>query len=116
MPAEGADEALRRLEERSFDLVITDFDMPGKSGVQLAGDIGRRWPGLPVLLISGRAQAFEAAEGVDNVVKVLAKPFTGQELAEAVCRALGDGGREGGGTPLKPEAAGRAHGPHPDRG
>jgi DNA-binding NtrC family response regulator len=85
---EGAAEALDVLERRSFDLVLTDFDMPGKSGVQLAKEIGLRWPGLPILLISGRSQAAAAAEGVSNVAAVLAKPYTGRELSDAIRQAL----------------------------
>ena len=52
----GPEAALERLEggER-FDLVFSDVLMPGgMSGLDLAREVGRRWPDLPVLLATGR--------------------------------------------------------------
>jgi nitrogen-specific signal transduction histidine kinase/ActR/RegA family two-component response regulator len=88
VPAQGAAAALEALKRRNFDLVLTDFDMPEKNGVELAREIGLRCPGLPVLLISGRTEAASAAEGVSNVVAVLSKPYTGGELSDAIHQAL----------------------------
>lgn len=64
----------------SFDIMITDFDMPGMSGAELAG----RLPGLPVILISGRDDARIAAKEYANIVKVVIKPYDKRDLMEAI--------------------------------
>ena len=55
-----------------FDLLISDYAMPGFSGVELATAVRKRWPNLPVLLVTGysdvaprRAQT-EAGTGCTN--------------------------------------------------
>ena len=58
--------------------------MPGPmNGVDLAGEIGKRRPGLPVLLTSGNAEAARMQAGVAGV-KVLPKPYRLEDLAEAL--------------------------------
>jgi len=51
----NGDEALAALEGQplDFDLVITDYAMPGMTGLELAQEVGGRKPGLPIILISG---------------------------------------------------------------
>lgn len=51
----SADHALRALESQvRFALVITDVRMPGRlDGLDLVGAIWFRWPGLPVIIMSG---------------------------------------------------------------
>ena len=57
--------------------------MPGGvSGLQLAREIRRRHPGLPVLLTTGYVEA--AADMEDGEFEVLPKPFTLEALAEAL--------------------------------
>ncbi|TVM33647.1 ABC transporter substrate binding protein [Oceanidesulfovibrio marinus] len=73
----------------AFDLVITDFDMPGVDGVELAKRIGRYLPQLPVILISGRNQAKKKAKNTPNIRRIVDKPFGRDELAEAVSYTLG---------------------------
>ena len=64
----------------AFDILITDFDMPGLSGAELAG----RLPNLPVILISGRDDARIAAKDHANIVKVVIKPFDKRDLMEVI--------------------------------
>ena len=64
----------------AFDIIITDFDMPGMSGAELAG----RLPDLPVILISGRDDARIAARDHANIVKVVIKPYDKRDLMEAI--------------------------------
>jgi PAS domain S-box-containing protein len=68
------------------DLVITDQAMPQMTGMQLAAAIRVDWPTLPILLVSGYAElpsktAFE--------VPKLAKPFSLDDLEDAVVRTIG---------------------------
>ena len=46
------DAALRRLEAESFDLLITDLRMPGRSGLELLAEARGRWPEMETLLIT----------------------------------------------------------------
>jgi CheY-like chemotaxis protein len=76
-------EALQKLEQQSFDLVITDHSMPQMNGSELARAIAERWPGLPVILATGYA---ELPPGAANELPRLPKPFTQGELAKAVAQ------------------------------
>lgn len=84
-------EALRWLEEQSYDLLISDLKMPEIDGPTLYREVLARWPsgGPHVLFVSGFAEmsGYEAAlKALD--VPVLFKPFTLDELCDAVNRAL----------------------------
>ena len=78
-------EALELLRDRVPDLIVTDHAMPGMTGTVLAALAQERWPGLPVLLLSGYA----ALAGMDGgALPCLAKPCSLAQLAEALDRAL----------------------------
>jgi signal transduction histidine kinase len=83
--ADNASTALARLKGRDkIDLVLSDIVMPGAmNGIELAGEIRRQYPHLPVLLTSGYSESARAAEAR---YPILRKPF---ELADLV-RALGE--------------------------
>ncbi|GBC60129.1 hypothetical protein DENIS_1074 [Desulfonema ishimotonii] len=66
-----------------FDLVITDFDMPETSGFELATEIGKRSPGTPVLIVSGRDRATRI-EACGNIRKIISKPYNKAVIAEAI--------------------------------
>jgi len=73
----------------SLDLLLTDVGLPGLNGRQLAEMLQQRRPGLPVVLITGYAE--QAATRVDRLapgMHLMSKPFTLEQLAEAVSRAL----------------------------
>lgn len=50
--AENGQEALRKIQNNDFDLVILDISMPGRSGLDVLTDIKRIKPKLPVLILS----------------------------------------------------------------
>lgn len=50
--AENAEELMKNLELNSFDIVILDINMPGKSGLDALKDIKHFYPDLPVLILS----------------------------------------------------------------
>ena len=83
-----------RDEPARFDLLVTDYNMPGASGLDVAREMRRLRPDLPIALASGfvtdelRAKAL--ALGIDEVIY---KPHTVAELAAAVERALTQGPR-----------------------
>ena len=83
--ASSATEALKILGQGTkFDLVVTDQAMPRMTGVQLAEAIKADWLNLPIILATGYA---ELPAGLGSELPKLSKPFTQQELANAVSAA-----------------------------
>ncbi|MBW8910326.1 MAG: response regulator [Sphingomonas sp.] len=78
----GAD-AMAMLRRRSFDLLITDYLMPGMNGADLAAEAHKTLPELPILLVTGFA---DFAEGAAQNFARLAKPFRQIELARMLSR------------------------------
>ena len=88
--ADGGEAALARLDEAPVDLVLTDLSMPGMSGRELAAEVRRRRPALPVLLLTGDTDA-EAERG--DVAAVVKKPFQLDALDATIQDVLaGSGG------------------------
>jgi CheY-like chemotaxis protein len=83
--AESGAEALSLFRATEFDGVFTDIGMPGMSGWELAREIRRLKPRIPIAVITGWGEAVgsnqQKAAGVDWVV---AKPFTADRVAELV--------------------------------
>ena len=82
--ASSAEAALGALADgRDVDLVLSDIMMPGGvTGLQLAHEIERRYPHLPIVLTTGYV---EAAAGIkDRQFGLLLKPYTLEALAEAL--------------------------------
>ena len=85
----SADVALAALDEQAFDLMVCDYRMPGKSGLELLAELHQRDPQLPVLMVS----AFADSETVANLNRLgakamLHKPFRRQELVDKAYQAL----------------------------
>jgi two-component system, cell cycle sensor histidine kinase and response regulator CckA len=66
------------------DLVITDAMMPGRPGVELADELARIKPELPVLIVSGDASPRTVGGSRGARRRLLAKPFSVDALADAV--------------------------------
>ena len=79
--------ALRLLQDGRYDIVVADLAMPGMSGIDLAAEIRDRDPGLPVLILTGHAEAMQ----IPDDLPVLTKPFRSADLAARVATLL-DGG------------------------
>ena len=89
--AEDGAEALEVLsrEPDTFDLLLTDIQMPVMDGIALALAAARDFPDLKILLMTGYADQRERAQGLDALIHdVLAKPFTLAMLRGAVGEAL----------------------------
>lgn len=82
-------EALEALAARQYSLLITDVYLPGKDGLRLVEAARRRWPALPVILMTGRGdrESYEQAKDL-RIVAYLAKPFRISDLLAAVERGL----------------------------
>jgi two-component system, cell cycle sensor histidine kinase and response regulator CckA len=93
LDAASGDEALRlsRMFNEHIDLLITDLRMPGMSGLELREVFADERPEMRVLFISGHADEFMRSELRDHATPFLGKPFSMDELDEAMQRAM-DGG------------------------
>jgi CheY-like chemotaxis protein len=70
-------------------LLVTDIVMPGTNGREVAAELRRRRPGLPVLYVSGyAADAFVDGSGLDPRSGFLAKPFSPPTLLRRVRELL----------------------------
>jgi signal transduction histidine kinase len=76
-------EALR--DGAKVDVVITDYAMPEMTGAQLAREIRRNWPHLPIIMATGYA---DLPDKEASFYRILNKPFLQRELAEQIARAL----------------------------
>ena len=81
--AEDGVAAMDRLMNGPVDLLITDINMPRMDGLALVQQAQLRWPGLPVLLVSGRPQP-------QGTQAYMPKPFGWTALMEAVARVVAD--------------------------
>jgi len=87
--AENAYYALGRLTEAEIDLVITDINMPGRSGLWLIEEVRTRFPGLPIIVTTGEDANHRAFAEIVSGVTVISKPYTLHELGSAIEKVLG---------------------------
>jgi CheY-like chemotaxis protein len=85
----------RLYREHLPNIIITDIIMPEKEGIQTIIELRREFPAVKIIAISGGGQATTGATCLHlakklGAVKTLAKPFTKQELLDAVCEALAE--------------------------
>ena len=88
--ANGEDGLERFAELAEVDLLVSDVMMPQMDGPTMAGEIRRKRPDLPVLFMSGYAEAQLRESIALSNVAFLAKPFSVAQLVEAVA-AIKDG-------------------------
>ena len=90
LEAEDGAEAPRVLGERlsDVDAVLSDIVMPKVNGVELLQVLTTIRPSLPVLLMSGYANAQLEGMGIAAPCAILPKPFAAEQLIEEVRRCL----------------------------
>ena len=89
--AQDGAEALEILtrEDGTFDLLLTDIQMPVMDGIALALSAARDFPDLTILLMTGFADQRERASNLNALVHdVVTKPFSVADIRTAVADAL----------------------------
>jgi two-component system copper resistance phosphate regulon response regulator CusR len=86
--ARTGEEAYYLLDARTFDLVVLDLMLPGRSGLEILGTLRSRDRGIPVLILTARDTVQDRVVGLDTGADdYLVKPFAYPELAARI-RAL----------------------------
>jgi two-component system, NtrC family, response regulator PilR len=86
--ADRAEQALEYLEFQNYDVVITDVSMPGLGGVEVLSRIKQRYGATPVIVISGRADQYEALALEMGAFAFFPKPFPLSVLEASVESAI----------------------------
>jgi len=92
LPFSGPHAALEYLRQtpNGVDIIVTDFTMPGMSGLELAAEADQVKPGIPIVIATGFSDRLRREQleklGIDEI---LLKPFSREELADAI-RNAGD--------------------------
>jgi len=89
--ANNALQALQKMENQEFDLVIADQMMPGKSGLEFLGNLSKslKYGNMKLLLISGCLSKDDVQQAVrSNIKNILIKPFTREKLLEKIFQLL----------------------------
>jgi response regulator RpfG family c-di-GMP phosphodiesterase len=83
-------EALAILEREAVDVLVSDIDMPGMSGVELVGQVRRAFPEVVRILLTGRGSMESALRAINEgeVHRYLTKPWDEAELREVVAQAI----------------------------
>ena len=85
--ADSGEAALVILNQKKFDMVISDIQMGGISGLALLQNIKSKYPALPVLLMTAYATINDAVHAMrDGAIDYLAKPFSPEVLMSQVSR------------------------------
>jgi diguanylate cyclase (GGDEF)-like protein len=89
--AASSDQALALQAEQAPALVVLDYLLPDRNGLELAALLKERDPTLPILLLTGSASLETAIAAVGQVDGYLLKPMATETFIEAVRRALAQG-------------------------
>lgn len=80
--AANADEALAAATPNSLDVVLLDYNMPGRDGLTLAGDLRKLYPEMPIAVISANTQQEVVGRTQTIGATFLAKPLGEDALSE----------------------------------
>jgi DNA-binding NtrC family response regulator len=90
----SADTALEAMSAQVFSLILMDIKMPGRDGMSLMREVKEKWPDVPVIIMSGYATNETLTQvSKTDAASFIAKPFTPDELAEAIRKVLEKEGR-----------------------
>lgn len=81
--------AIEQLQQKAFDLVITDLKMPGMNGIEVLKAIRALQPEVPIIMITGYSTVDSAVEAMKNgAIDYIGKPFTPEEILAKVAVAM----------------------------
>ncbi|MGY0216804.1 sigma-54-dependent transcriptional regulator [Endozoicomonadaceae bacterium StTr2] len=89
MHVPSAEDALVKAAQSGFDAVVADVNLPGMDGVRLLGRLKAEHPQLPVLIMSGYADAEQAVDVMKaGAMDYMSKPFAPRHLLEKLSEIM----------------------------
>lgn len=88
--AKGMAEAMSALDQAVYDVVLTDYDMPGGTGLELMQAIQARFPSAMIICVTGHPDLPELRESEvqRELLRVIAKPYDPKRLLSWVDNAV----------------------------
>jgi len=80
------EKVMSRLSEKEYDLIICDYSMPYKNGIEVSQKVKKEYPNKPFILLTGFVD--DIVENCDTIDYILNKPCTVEELADTIGKAL----------------------------
>lgn len=81
-------QALARIDEKEFDIVVTDIRMDEVDGIQVLEHVSAKSPRTKVIMITGYAMMSLAREAMDKgAFDFIAKPFQPNDLRKVIAKA-----------------------------
>lgn len=85
---ENPRQAVARIDEKEFDIVVTDIRMDEMDGIQVLEHVRKKWPRTKVIVITGYAMMALAREAMDKgAYDFIAKPFKPDDLRQMIADA-----------------------------
>jgi two-component system chemotaxis response regulator CheY len=80
-------EAVAFFKPGEFDLVLTDWNMPGKSGIEVVREIRAQDPTVPIIMVTTEAEKGRVMQAIEaGVSDYLVKPFTADSLRQKLLK------------------------------
>lgn len=87
--APSGEEALSRLKQERFDILILDLNLPGMSGIELFERVHQQWPDIQGIVLTGYGDLEAARQAIRlNIVDFLSKPCSLADLEASLDRAM----------------------------
>jgi len=94
LTAGTAEEGLEILSKQRVDVVVSDFMLPGKTGEDILNEVKSKYPGVPVILITGYSGKMNAKKAIDaGADGYFSKPFHNKDLAFTLRSVLASAAR-----------------------
>jgi DNA-binding NtrC family response regulator len=88
--AGNVDSALEALSQHHFDLIVCDYRMPGKTGIDLLIELKHRQASVPVLMVSAYADAqVEKTILQLGALRLMKKPIRRKDMVAQAAKAVG---------------------------
>jgi CheY-like chemotaxis protein len=82
--ADSGANGLNVFRKSNFDIVLSDYDMPGMDGVAFACSVKRRSPRTRIVIMTGAGRETVFSRNSEAVDEVITKPFTLAEIDKAI--------------------------------
>ena len=89
LSADSGENGLSLFLKNKFDIVLSDYEMPGMDGVAFACSVKKSSPRTPVVIMTGAGKETVLARKSTAVDEVISKPFTLAGIDETIQNLLG---------------------------